>query len=74
MGKYIKVFKKMWNLVISKPANQKLRRKTAIKIEFQFNRKKKHSFNADIQLQVDQIKKKIEANSRSNYLFKNQIL
>ena len=51
----------MWNLVISKPENRNLRRETAIKPEFDFNRKKKHSFIADNKLQVDQIKRKIEA-------------
>ena len=51
----------MWNLVISKPENHNLRHKTAINIEFEFNRKKKQSFIADNKLQVDQIKSKIEA-------------
>ena len=52
----------MWNIVISKPENHNLRRKTAINIKFDFNRKKKQSFIADNKLQVDQIKRKIEAN------------
>ena len=52
----------MWNLVISKPKKHNLRRKTEKKIEPDFNRKKKHSFIADNKLQVDQIKRKIEAN------------
>ena len=51
----------MWNLVISKPENHSLRRKTEIKIEFGFNRKKKHSFIADNMPQVDQLKRKTEA-------------
>ena len=46
MDKYVKI-KTMWNLVISKPENHNLMRKTAIKIEFGFNRKKTHSFIAD---------------------------
>ena len=48
----------MWNLVISKPENHNLRRKTAIKIQFVFNRKKKHSSIACNKLQI---KRKIEA-------------
>ena len=51
----------MWNLLISKPENHNVRRKTAIKIEFDFNRKKNNSFIADNKLQVDQIKRKVEA-------------
>ena len=42
-------------------------------IEFDFRRNKKHSFIGQNKLQVDQIKRKIEATS-SHYLFKNQIL
>ena len=34
--------------------------KTAIKNEYDFNRKKKHSFIAVVKLQVDLIKRKIE--------------
>ena len=49
--------KKMSNLVVSKPDNHKLRCKTAIKIEFEFSRKKKHSFIADTMLQFEQIKR-----------------
>ena len=33
-----------------------------MKIEFDFNRKKKHSFIADNKLQVDHVKRKLEAN------------
>ena len=40
----------MLNLVLSNPENHILRRKTAIKIEFEFIRKKKHSVIADIKL------------------------
>ena len=57
MGKYLKI-KKKWNLSVSTPENHNLRRKTALKIEFHFNGKKKHSLNADNKLQVDQIKRK----------------
>ena len=51
----------MWNLVISKPENHILRRKTTIKIEFDFNRKRKHSSISYNRQQVGQIKKKIGA-------------
>ena len=61
MGKYRKFFKKMWNLVISKPENHNLRRKTAMKIAFDFNRKKKHSFIADNKQQFTKINRKIDA-------------
>ena len=44
-----------------KASGHNLRHKTAKTIEFDFNRKKKHSFIADNQLQVDQRKRKIEA-------------
>ena len=33
-----------------------------MKIEFEFRRKKKHSFIADTKLQVDQINRKMESN------------
>ena len=51
----------MWNLVISKPENHNLRRKTAIKNEIEFSRKEKHSLIADTKLQNDKIKRKLEA-------------
>ena len=57
MGKYLKT-KKMWNLVVSYPENRNLSRKTAILIEFDFNRKEKRSIIADWKLQVDQIMRK----------------
>ena len=60
MGKYLKI-KKMGNLVVSKPENHNLRCKTAIKIEIEFIRKRKLSFIADTKLQVNQIKRKMEA-------------
>ena len=52
----------MWILVVSKPENHNLRRKTAIEIEFDFNKMKKHSLIAGNKLQVVQIKRKMEAN------------
>ena len=62
----------MRNLVMSKPENHYLRRRAAIKIEFDFNRKKKHSFFADNRLQVDQIKRKVEAKfNKSLFIGKN---
>ena len=60
MGKYLKIKKNLKSTSI-KASSHNLRRKTAIKIEFDFNRKKKHSFIADNKLQVDQNKRKIEA-------------
>ena len=52
MGKFLKIKKKCnkKNLVVSKPENHNLRYKTAIKIEFEFSRKKKHSLIADTKL------------------------
>ena len=57
-----------------KAINNNLRRKTAINVDVDFKRMKKHSFIADNKLQVDQIKRKIEQSSISHYLFENQIL
>ena len=51
----------MWNLVVSKPKIHSLRNKMAIEIKIEFSRKKKHSFIADTQHQVDQIKRKMKA-------------
>ena len=51
----------MWNLVVSKPEPHNLRRKTAMKTKFDFNKKKEHSLIADPKLQVDQSKRKMEA-------------
>ena len=53
--------KKMLNIVISKQENHILWRKIAIKIRFQFSRKKKNFLIADTNLQVDEIKRKMEA-------------
>ena len=49
------------NSICIKASSHNLRRETAKKIEFDFNRKKKHSFIADNKLQVDQRKRKIGA-------------
>ena len=57
----------MWNLVVSKPEHHNLRRMTAKKTKFKFSRKKEHSLVADTKLQVDQIKRKMEA--KFNKLF-----
>ena len=43
MGKYLKIKKKLWNLVVSKPEHHNFRRKTAIKTKFVFNRKNEHN-------------------------------
>ena len=62
MGKYLNFFlKKLVSLVVSKPEHHNLRRKTAMKTQFEFIRKKEHFLIADTKLQVDQIKRKIEA-------------
>ena len=53
--------KKMLNLMVSKPENHNLRRKTAVEIEVECSRKKKPYFIADTRLQVDQINRKKEA-------------
>ena len=50
-----------------------LRRKIAIKTKFEFSRKKEHSLIAETKLQVDQIKRKMEANFNKPFLFKNQV-
>ena len=51
----------MSNLVVSKPENHNLRCKTALKIAYEFCRRKKRFFIADTKLQVDQKKRKMEA-------------
>ena len=61
MCKYLKINKRL-NLVVSKPENRNLRRKTTISIELEISGKNRHSFIADNKLQVDQIKRKMEAN------------
>ena len=63
--------KKLWNLVVSKPEHHNLRRKTALKTNFEFSRKKEHSLIAYTKLQVDQIKKWRQI-STSHFLFKNK--
>ena len=50
--------KEMYNLVLSKPENQNLRRKTSINFEFEFSRKNKHSLITDTKLQFDKVRKK----------------
>ena len=60
MGKYLKNKKNCKSSCI-KASSHNLRRKNTIKIEFNFNREKKHSFISDNKLQVDQRKRKIEA-------------
>ena len=49
----------MRNLLISKPENHNLRRKTPRRIEF--SKKEKHSFIADTKLKIGQIRRKMEA-------------
>ena len=51
----------MINLVVSNPENHNLMRKNAIKNNFEINREKENSLIADTKLQVDQIKRKMEA-------------
>ena len=60
MSKYLKIKKKLRNLVVSKPEHHDLSRKTAIKTKFEFSRRKEPSLIADTKLQVDQIKRKME--------------
>ena len=59
--------KKRSYLAISKPENHNVMRKTAINIEFDFNKKNKFSFFAENKLQVDQIKRKVEAKSNKSF-------
>ena len=55
-----------------KASSHNLRCKTAINIEFDYNRQKKHSFIADNKLKVDQRKRKLEANfSKSLFIWKS---
>ena len=51
----------MWNLVVSKPEHHNLKRKTAINSKLEISRMKEHSLISDAKLQVDQIKRKMEA-------------
>ena len=57
MGKGLKIKIKLWNLVVSKPENDKLGRKTAKNLKFYFSRTKIHIFLAHTKPQVDQIRK-----------------
>ena len=68
MGKYLKIKKKLWILVVSKPEHHNLRRKTAKKTNLVFSRKKAHSLIADTKLPVDQNKRKIEAKFNKPFL------
>ena len=61
MGKYLKILKNLWNLVVSQPEHENLRRKNAIKTKFELSGKKEHSLIADTKLQFDQSKRKMEA-------------
>ena len=54
--------------------NLSQRPKTAIHNKFDFKRMKKHPFNADNKLQIEQIKRKLKQSSISHYLFENQII
>ena len=73
MGKYLKIKKKLWYIVVSKPEHHNLRPKTPKKTKFEFSRKKEHSLIADTKLQVEQLERKMEANSISHFLFINQL-
>ena len=61
------------NPVGSKQENHNLKLKTAITVEFQFSRKRKHSFIADTNLQLTKLIEKWRQSSISHYSFKNQI-
>ena len=66
--------KKLWNLVVPKTEKHNLSSKTAIKIESEISRKKKHSFNTDNRLQVDKITRKMEAKFNKRFLlFENHL-
>ena len=51
--------------------NHILKRKTAIKIKLFYSRRKKFSLFADTELQVDQIKRKIVANTKIQKIINN---
>ena len=70
MSKYLKIKKKSWNLIGSKPEHHNLRRKTTIKTKFEFSRKKEHSLIADTKLQNDQVREKWRQSSISHFYFK----
>ena len=69
IGQIHKNFEKMCNLVVFKPEHRNLRRKTAIKTNFEISRKKEHSLIADTKLQIDQIKKKMEAKFNKPFFY-----
>ena len=60
-GQIPKNRKKIVNLVVSKPEHHSLRRKSALKTKFEFSRKMEHSLIAETMLQVEKIKRKMEA-------------
>ena len=51
--------KEFWNLVISKPEDHNLLRKTAIKIQRFFSKKRKHFSFANTKLQNHKIQEKV---------------
>ena len=68
-GQIPKIFKILLNLLVSKPEHHNLRCKTAIKTKFEFSRKKEHSLIADTKLQLDQLKRKLEAKFNKKLVF-----
>ena len=52
-GQVPKNKKKLWNLVVPKPANHNLRRKTKTTTKFEIGRKKEHSLIADTKLKKE---------------------
>ena len=56
------------------PEHYNLGRKTAIKTKFEFSRMKKHSSIADPKLQVDQSKRRMEANFNKPFFIKKSII
>ena len=52
----------------TEPEDHNLKRKTAIKTDLEFIRKKEHTLIADTKLQVDQIKRKMEAKFNKPFL------
>ena len=57
------------NLVVSMSEHRNLRRKTETKTKFEFNRNKAHSLIADSKLQVDESKRKMEANFNKQFFY-----
>ena len=71
MGKCLKLKIKTVNSVVSKPEHHNLRRTAAIKTKFEFSRNKEHFLIADTKLQVDQSKRKVEANFSKPFFIQN---